>query len=91
MNIVFLSGRLIEPPQRFSIAPSSIVAALREAIFSGEYPSGQPLRQEAVAKKYAVSRMPVREAFQQLEREGLLSTIRNAAQTRRIRDASRAA
>jgi DNA-binding GntR family transcriptional regulator len=73
MNTGLPSERRIDPTQRVTTAPSSIVVALREAIFSGEYQSGQPLRQEAVAKKYAVSRIPIREAFQQLEREGLLS------------------
>jgi DNA-binding GntR family transcriptional regulator len=73
MNTDLVTGRYIDLPQRIPSTPASITAALREAIFSGEYQSGEPLRQEAVAKKYAVSRIPIRESFQQLEREGLLS------------------
>ena len=73
MNTKLLPSRHIGLPQRVVSTPSSIIAALREAIFSGEYESGGVLRQEAVAKRYSVSRIPIREAFQRLEREGLLS------------------
>jgi DNA-binding GntR family transcriptional regulator len=54
-------------------AQASIVSALREAIFSGEYQSGHALRQETLARKLGVSRIPIREALQQLEMEGLVS------------------
>lgn len=49
-----------------------VVASLRKAIFNGDLKSGEELIQEDIAKKLDVSRMPVREAFQVLERDGLL-------------------
>lgn len=52
-----------------------VVEALRELILSGEYEQGEQLRQDDVAKKLGVSRIPVREAFQQLEAEGLVVNV----------------
>lgn len=49
-----------------------VIASLRHAITSGTLPAGSPIRQEEVAAQHNVSRMPVREAFRQLEAEGLL-------------------
>jgi len=49
------------------------VEALRERILAGEYPEGEPVRQDAVAEQLGVSRIPVREALRQLETEGLVT------------------
>jgi len=49
-----------------------VILALRTAITTGELPAGAQIRQEEIAAQYKVSRMPVREAFRQLEAEGLL-------------------
>lgn len=49
-----------------------VARRLREAIYDGELPAGQPIRQEAVAQDLGVSRIPVREALRQLEAEGLV-------------------
>lgn len=46
---------------------------LRDAIIRGAYPAGSPIRQDEVASKYEVSRMPVREAMRRLEAEGLVN------------------
>jgi len=48
---------------------------LRELIFSNEYPQGYQLRQDEVSKRLGVSHIPVREAFQLLEAEGLITTV----------------
>jgi Transcriptional regulators len=45
---------------------------LRESIYSGELRPGSALRQEAIASRLGVSRLPVREALRQLESEGLV-------------------
>jgi DNA-binding GntR family transcriptional regulator len=44
--------------------------ALREAIATGRYEPGQPLRQEALARDFGISVPPVREALKTLETEG---------------------
>ncbi|MEZ7170279.1 GntR family transcriptional regulator [Sporosarcina sp. OR05] len=54
-----------------------VIASLRKAIFNGDLKDGEELIQEEIAKKLNVSRMPVREAFYALEREGLLITNQN--------------
>ncbi|NVJ97988.1 MAG: GntR family transcriptional regulator [Alphaproteobacteria bacterium] len=52
-----------------------VADALRELILAGDYAQGEQLRQDDVAKKLGVSRIPVREAFQQLEAEGLVVNV----------------
>ncbi len=52
-----------------------VADALRELILTGKYEQGEQLRQDDVAKKLGVSRIPVREAFQQLEAEGLVVNV----------------
>ncbi|MBB6099372.1 DNA-binding GntR family transcriptional regulator [Deinobacterium chartae] len=54
-----------------STAARSILEALREDILSGALPPGEPLRQESLSQRYGVSRLPVRQALQRLEVEGL--------------------
>jgi len=51
-----------------------IVDALRESILDGVLPPGLQIRQEALAEKFGVSRVPVREALRQLEAEGLIQS-----------------
>jgi DNA-binding GntR family transcriptional regulator len=60
------------PIQRQTIAGMT-VEALRERILRGDYPEGEPLRQDALADELGVSRIPVREALRQLEAEGLVT------------------
>lgn len=66
------SGAAPAPIQRQTVA-SMTVAALRERILRGDYPEGEPLRQDALAEELGVSRIPVREALRQLEAEGLVT------------------
>jgi DNA-binding GntR family transcriptional regulator len=47
-----------------------IADALRTAIVEGALLPGEPLRQDAIARQFSVSAIPVREAFRQLESEG---------------------
>lgn len=54
-----------------------ITAILRKAIYSGEYKSGDELSLTDIAARLGVSRTPVREAFQELEGEGLITLRMN--------------
>src|SRR6202008_4214410 len=47
-----------------------IADALRTAIVDGTLAPGAPLRQDAIARHFSVSAIPVREALRQLESEG---------------------
>lgn len=49
-----------------------VAQQLRELIFDGELRPGEPIRQEAVARRLGVGRFPVREALRLLESEGLV-------------------
>lgn len=50
---------------------------LREDILSGRYKEHEELKEVAVGEELGVSRTPVREAFRQLELEGLIQIIPN--------------
>ena len=62
------------PLERRSVA-TQVADALRELIMSNTYKQGQQLRQDELAKRLGVSHIPVREAFQLLEAEGLITNI----------------
>ena len=50
---------------------------LQKGILSGSIPDGSKLTENAVCKEYNVSRTPVREAFRQLEVDGLIRSVPN--------------
>lgn len=50
---------------------------LREDILSGKYKEHEELKEVAIGEELGVSRTPVREAFRQLELEGLIQIIPN--------------
>lgn len=54
-------------------AAERITQSLRDAVLTGKLTPGTPIIQEEIASQYNVSRMPVREAFRQLESENLIS------------------
>ena len=54
-----------------SAAPEVIADVVRTMILRGTLEGGQPLRQDAIAKWFGVSHIPVREALRQLTAEGL--------------------
>jgi DNA-binding GntR family transcriptional regulator len=45
---------------------------LKRRIIEGDFPAGLQLRQDALASELGISRIPLREAFIQLESEGLI-------------------
>jgi DNA-binding GntR family transcriptional regulator len=58
-----------------SLSEGVVVPALREAIVEGVLAPGSRLSEVQVAKQLNVSRTPMREAFTQLEREGLVTIL----------------
>jgi len=58
--------------QQSPTAAETISRLLRQAILDGALPGGSVLRQEDMAKKFGVSRIPIREALLKLEGEGLV-------------------
>jgi len=55
-----------------------VVHELRELILRGSFTPGERLGQEMLAKRLQASRMPVRAALQQLEREELVTIVPNS-------------
>ena len=53
-----------------------ILAALRAEIIDGTLPAGARLKEEAIASRFGVSRVPIREALLQLESEGFVDTAK---------------
>ncbi|HEV7267980.1 MAG TPA: GntR family transcriptional regulator [Falsiroseomonas sp.] len=51
-----------------------VTARLRQEIVAGAFQFGEALSEAKVARRYDVSRTPVREAFARLEQEGLVRT-----------------
>jgi DNA-binding GntR family transcriptional regulator len=98
-------GRKYHSRMRTADAPSDslsdgvVVPALREAIVEGVLAPGSRLSEVQIAKQLNVSRTPMREAFAQLEREGLVTvvarvgafvrsvTLRDVAEIYRVRTA----
>ena len=62
------------PPR---ILAHEIADNVRRLIETGEYPPGAPVRQEEIAGRLGVSRIPVREAFRLLEADGLVTLHAN--------------
>lgn len=58
-------------------ASDQIAETLRDAIVEGLLPAGEVLRQDDIAARFHVSKIPVREALKRLEAEGLVTFIRN--------------
>jgi DNA-binding GntR family transcriptional regulator len=56
---------------------SEVVNIIRDAIMSGRLKPGEHLKETLIAEQMSVSRSPVREAFRQLEQEGLIVSIPN--------------
>jgi DNA-binding GntR family transcriptional regulator len=61
-----------EEPVETQSASATVTSALREWILHGKLPGGERLRQDAIATRFGVSQMIVREAFKQLVTEGFL-------------------
>jgi GntR family transcriptional regulator, rspAB operon transcriptional repressor len=65
-----------EPGAEQSLA-ARVASALRDEIVKGVLEPGERIKQDAVAQRLEVSRLPVREALRELESEGLVSLERD--------------
>lgn len=75
-----MSLRTSSLPQTLVLGPrqslaDSVHAALRDAITTGLLPPGERLREVELARHFAISPTPVREAIRRLEREGLITVL----------------
>jgi DNA-binding GntR family transcriptional regulator len=67
-----------EPPESPLVSSVELVyKRTRGGILHGQYPPGSPLRLQELARRNAVSLIPVREALRMLEAEGFVESIRN--------------
>jgi DNA-binding GntR family transcriptional regulator len=62
---------------KFDSTASAVASALRELIVAGELGGGERLVERDLAERFEVSRIRLREAIQQLAREGLVEIFRN--------------
>ena len=62
---------------RATTTPDLIAESLREEILRGALAPGQALRQEELADRFGVSRLPVRDALLRLEAQGLVHVFPN--------------
>ncbi|MCE4267076.1 GntR family transcriptional regulator [Rhodococcus sp. MS16] len=58
-------------------AASRVVAEIERMIITGELLPGQQIRQETMAERLGVSRLPIREGLRQLTSEGLVRHVHN--------------
>ena len=65
-----------EVTDKFSLR-GRVFHKIREDILSGKYKDNEELKEVAIGEELGVSRTPVREAFRQLELEGLIQIIPN--------------
>ena len=65
-----------EVSDKFSLR-GRVYHKIRDDILSGVYRDNEELREVAIGEELGVSRTPVREAFRQLELEGLIQIIPN--------------
>jgi DNA-binding GntR family transcriptional regulator len=79
----------VPAPERLSTT-QSISSQLRTAIVHGRLAPGAALRQDSLARHFAVSHIPIREALRQLESEGWVQSEPNKGATVSALDAGEA-
>lgn len=73
-SLLFTNGG--SPISQAEALGAQVVSQLRHAIVAGEIPRGTHLVEAQVSASFGVSRGPVRDAFRQLEAEGLVESRR---------------
>ena len=70
----------MQEDQKFNSSSSlteEITDILRDRILKGDYRIGEKLKETQIAEELSVSRTPIREAFKELEEEGLIEYKKN--------------
>jgi len=65
------------PPENVQTIHEQISARLRDDVLSGRLQPGTSLREEPLAKRFGISRSPIRQVLQQLTHEGIFESKRN--------------
>ncbi|MFF4215824.1 GntR family transcriptional regulator [Streptosporangium nondiastaticum] len=73
-----MNGEGTAAPESRRISAHAVCTAIRDDIVSGTFPPGSRLTEEVLARRYGVSRVPVREALRTLASEGFVTTRRHA-------------
>jgi len=76
------TSQLLQAPSRTGL----VVEALRRAILTGELPAGQPLVETELARRFGISKTPVREALKTLVGAGLVTMSEYKGATVRVVD-----
>jgi DNA-binding GntR family transcriptional regulator len=77
-SIEYVSANVLQPVERRALT-DDVLSTLRKAILAGAFAPGDHIPEARTATQLGVSRVPVREAMLQLEREGLLTFDRRGA------------
>src|SRR4051794_32763650 len=72
-----MSVNVVRRTHRGVTTPDRIADSLRDEILRGAIAPGAPLRQEELASRFGVSRLPVRDALVRLEAQGLVEVFPN--------------
>ncbi|RYF68868.1 MAG: GntR family transcriptional regulator, partial [Comamonadaceae bacterium] len=76
-QVVYAYNRRVPTSSLTQTTSSAVIQLLRQSLDRGRWSPGEPLRQEEIAAELGVSRVPVREAFFQLQAEGLVQVVPN--------------
>jgi DNA-binding GntR family transcriptional regulator len=66
---------MVDKPVATAKVSTAIYEALKAAITDGRFPPGYRLKELHIARQFGVSTIPVREALQRLDREGLVRIV----------------
>lgn len=70
-----ISAAVVAPEFSTATLAQQVYDHLRQSILDNAYPPETPLKEEALATRFKVSRVPVREALQRLASDGLVRMI----------------
>jgi DNA-binding GntR family transcriptional regulator len=79
MNAMTQSNGLKPSAADLTLASQRVTESIRAMILSGEMAPGSRIRQEELAERFGLSRIPVREALRRLESDGLVLLVPNSS------------